>query len=186
MDEENPYASPQSSDLAPPTPPPPPRDGIWRKGRCLVMGRDARLPDVCPITNLPAQVRWHAKVRVLSPLRSAMYLIFCPPIGLLFFAVYALEGTRIAIPLQREVLARIHWHRRISFGLLACGVLLLLTVAPWAGEGAALGGWCVILLAGVYGGMMTNLFRMEHLTADHSWISGPCGAYLERFEEFPG
>jgi len=188
MEDENPYASPRSND-----PLVPPRTGIWRQGKWLVVGREARLPEICPMTNQPAEIRWRAKLRVLSPVRLALGLLLCPPMGLLMYVVFALEGTRLTIPLRRTVLARRQFHRRNAIVLLCAGLLLLmLTVfeaafaTSWVPQPAGgIIGWLLILSAAWYDGLFTPLLSVERLTANHAWIDGACDAYLNRFEQFP-
>ena len=81
------------------------------------------------------------------------------------------------------------FHRRISVVLILAGCLLIaahwLRLAPEVGEGLAVGGWLLILVAACYDTVRTSYFTVDHLTADHAWIVGPCDEYLSRFEEFP-
>lgn len=190
-DDENPYQAPRSLD-DPIAPAPPSRRGIWRQRNMLVVGRDATLPDICPITNLPAEIRWPTKVRVLVTSRLACSLIFCPPLGVLGYGIYLLEGTYLVIPLRRQILARRRFHRRnaVALGLVACGLFAghLLNWAPQAGfigEGLAAWGWALLLVVACYDCVMTSYFTVDHLTADHIWVVGACPEYLDRFEEFP-
>ena len=95
--------------------------------------------------------------------------------------------------MNREILARRRFHRRnaVVLALVACLLFAghLLDWAPQAGfigEGLAAWGWLLLLVVACYDCVMTSYFTVDHLTADHAWVVGPCEEYLKRFEEFPG
>jgi hypothetical protein len=189
----NPYLAPQPAMYAAPTTPAPPPGkypGLWREGSILVMHKLAPLPDICLLSNQPAERRLQKKLQWHHP--ALALTIF---LGLLVYVILAIILTKratIQMPLTQEWYER--RQRRLIFAWgtgLACIALMVLGIVLTAQTEHP--EYLLLLLAGFIGGLITliagqaliGLVAPKRITDDYVWLKGVSPEFLNRLEVWP-
>ncbi len=186
-DFDNPYAAPDSSfeDVA--TTLFASEGRLWRKGKLLVMERDAVLPNRCVKSNEPCEGRLK---RVLRWHQPAIYLVILANI-LIYVIVATIVSHRATIHIGLSEEWRGKRRRNIAIGWLTAlaGIGLLFsmgfadeTVLPFllvSGIVALVGG----VLFGMYGSQMVTAKRIDRT---HIWLRGVHPDFLASLPEWHG
>lgn len=188
MSEVNPYASPIHTNYQPPVVlAEMVGQGLYRKGRELVMHKQAVLPDRCVKSNEPANGRrlrrnlyWH---------HPAIYLTIL--ISLLIYIILALilqKRARIDIGLSDR------WFRKRRRGILIAWLLFLVGVvlivvgcassAPHAGWAIPVG-LALALFAAIYGLIAARLVVPARITNEYVWLKGVHPDFLATLPPWP-
>lgn len=189
----NPYAAPQQAGYYQQPAMPqklPAFAGLWRQGNVLVMHKMAPLPDICLLSNQPANRRltrnlsWHHPAIALTILA-----------GLLIYVILAVILTKratILLPLTNEWYARRQRRMLYSWGVgLAClGMMVggvILTAQTDHGE------FLLLTLVGFIGGLVTliagqalvGLVSPKRITDEYVWLKGVHPDFLNRLDPWP-
>lgn len=160
---------------------------IWRKGKSLVMRRDAVFPDCCVYCNdsangyrLKRTYYWH---------HPALYLLILTPFAplILYFIVSVLtrKSVTVAVPLCRR-----HHRRLVLKRLIALGIFMASLAFLAAGINFTSGVLAVLALATFVGALVGAGFADRVLAAtriDETQVvfSGTGSAFREEFPEWP-
>lgn len=159
--------------------------GLWRKGKMLVMAREAQLPDRCVHCNTTADLRrvkrslyWH---------HPAVYVTLL--VGLLVYVILALvlrKTAKIEVSICRAHAARRRWRIAISWILLlAVPASIGLLVANRI-ENAL---WIVpplLLIAAIAVSMLSRIVYARKIDEKNVWVGGICPAYIADLPEWSG
>jgi hypothetical protein len=189
----NPYAAPQADSFAAtlPAPTPPGKfPGLWREGNVLVMHKLAPLPDICLLSNRPAQRLLKRKLQWHHPAISLTILITVP-----LYIVLALVLTKratIQLPLTDEWYER--RQRRLIFawgtGLTSLSLMVLGFVIAAVGQEP---GYLLLVMVGLVGGIaslimgqeLLALVKPKRITDEYIWLKGVHPDFLDRLDVWP-
>jgi hypothetical protein len=155
----------------------------WRDGDQLVLGADARLPDRCVKTDLPAEGSTTEVVAILH--EPALYwLLLLGP--MVYLIVVRAVGTRVVVCVG-VIPAALRASRRdwvLTWLLLGASVAAWLTAAVlqtpqlfWLGLALMVAAVPVYLFG-------ARLVRVTRLEGDRVWIRGVHARYLARLPEW--
>ena len=159
--------------------------GVWRKGKTLVMRREAKLPDRCIKSNLPAETHLS---RTLTWHPGWVYLLV-----LLWFFAYIIAvvmiqktakvniGLTNAVAKKRRQNILVAWLVALaSLGTIISGSATLKGVSPM-----------ITLIVGIIlmGGIIFVMIRARMITVvkvtdDYVWFNGVCLEYLDELPEW--
>ena len=194
MSNVNPYASPQTDFESPPPirPSSPTKpQGMWSKGKVLVMHKDAPFPNYCVKSGVPATERltrklsWHHPAIALS--------IF---LGLLVYVILALVLTKratIFVPLSPEWFAR-RRNAILTGWLIAFAGLALFIGGFFLPEGVreAAIGWCILggivlmIVGWAYGGIRSRVVWPAKIDDQYVYLKGVNPSLLAELPPWPG
>ncbi len=210
MQQQNPYAPPQTADrgINLPASPQWPTDlaGLWRDGDWLVSRRNVDFPLVCPATNQPAATR---AVAYFPWARKDLYpMRFGAVVGILYFLTQV-KHMVLNVPITAADARRRFW--RLFVGTLSgiaaiilIGVLFYVTTTQaqqprkpgqtfleqegkvLAVTGAAFS--CIVTMALVLHGMPdpTKKLFVHGVHGECIWLSGAHPDYLSRLPTYSG
>ncbi len=160
--------------------------GVWREGKTLVMRKDAKLPERCVKSNLPAEthlvrnVAWHP---------SWVYILIL--LGLLFYVIVAVivqKRAKIIIGLTDA------WAKKRRTTILVAWLLVLGGLGIIIGGFATLSGdapvitlivGLVMMLGGaIYGSMGARLISVTRMTDEYVWLNGVCPEFLDELPDW--
>lgn len=179
----NPYAPPESDLSGPTVTDPGATNGVWRRGKLLVMGRDASLPHRCVRCNQPAQRRLSKK---LSWHRPLVYLTLLLHVVIyLIVALSVRKKATVEIPLCSEHDNR----RRVSLWI---AVALLLVAVGASIIGMAEGqpelfaiGTVAFLVCLVVAAAVSNPVIPKRIDDEYVWLKKVSPEYLSNLPEAP-
>jgi hypothetical protein len=156
--------------------------GVWRDGRCLVMHKQARLPDRCVKSNQPAGGR--RLRRTLSWHHPVIYVAILA--GLLIYIILALvlrQTATVYIGLSDEWAARRRRRIILAWSLVLLGCLLVPAAAFLAESrpralSLVLLSPPLILGAAFYGLLGARMVAPVRITQDYVWLKGVHPDYL--------
>lgn len=172
---------------------------IWRDGKCLVVSKNAILPNVCLFTNEPTDgstvkhpFAWTHPAFVWI---GAILLVLVFPVGLLVCAIaspFINHRAKLLLPVCAKRVARWKMRRRIWLGAVA------LAVALWAAcfglitanaNDMAVVLFCISLAVVFLGVLLSMLIgwkmKVAKIHKDYVWLEGVHPEYLARFPELP-
>jgi hypothetical protein len=158
--------------------------GAWRDGDALVMAPDARLPDRCVKTDLPAHGRT-AELTLLWHEPAVYWLLVLNPI--VYLVVAGAVGTRVVVTvgITEVALAASRRAWRLTLALLGAGAAAWLGAAVlleprlfWLGGALMTAGIPVYLLG-------ARFVRVARLDGERVWIRGASPGFLARLPELP-
>ena len=184
---ENPYAPPLTSpivyeaqiieDLA-----------LWRKGRVLVMRKNAQLPARCVKSNVPADRRLKRSLYWHHP---AIYLSIL--ISILIYAILALilrKAATIYIGLSDEWFARRRRAMIVGWFLVLASIAMLVAgigmedrsdAFPWLIAASPL----VFLFGAIYGLLGARMVAPVRISDEYVWLKGVHPGFLADLPEWP-
>ena len=196
MSDINPYASPANFEdvvLAQAVDGPQLQAGLFRKGKLLVMQKEAALPARCVKSNEPVEGR--RLRRKLTWFHPLIYLSLF--LGLLIFVILALvlqKKATIYIGLSQE------WYRKRRRAIWTGWITVLLGLATmagsiailahtngdaaWAGWGIALG-FLVLLGGAIYASAASRMVTPVRITDDYVWLKGVHPDFLDDLPPWP-
>jgi hypothetical protein len=189
----NPYLAPQPAKYAAPSAPAPPPGkypGLWREGNILVMHKLAPLPDICLLSNQPAERRLKKKLQWHHPAIALSILA-----GVLIYVVLAMILTKratIQMPLTQDWYDRRQRRLMFAWGVgLACIALMVIGIVLTAQTDHP--EYLLLVLAGFIGGLITliagqaliGLVAPKRMTDEYIWLKGVNPAFLDRLEVWP-
>ncbi len=191
MSEVNPFASPLSTDLVAAVPAQPQENQwVYRKGKLLVMHKQAVLPDRCVKSNRPAYgQRLKRKLYWYHPL---LYLTILVHLVLFLVLVLILQKkATIYVGLSEQWFRKRRWRIAVSWSLVLAGVAMVVAgvfsvidnVRPGA-VGIPLG-ILVILGGAFYGALATRLVAAKRITDDYVWLKGVHPDFLAALPPWP-
>jgi hypothetical protein len=190
MSEVNPYASPRSLDDYPVVLIAEAVDsGLYRKGRLLVMHKQAVLPDVCIKSNQPAHGR--RLKRKLSWHHPAIYLALVA--GVPIFVILALvlrKQATIYTGLSEPWFRKRRWAIFGGWASFLIGLALIIGAAvsadrhPTAALAIPVG--VVVMLGGmIYGSVVARIVSPKRITDDYVWLAGAHPDFLADLPPWP-
>jgi hypothetical protein len=195
-DAVNPYAAPQQASAFPPysqaaAPAPPSKyPGLWREGNILVMHKLAPLPDVCLLSNQPAERRLKKKLQWHHP-AVALAILIAVPVYIILAIIFTKRAT-IQMPLSQEWYERRQRRMIFAWGTgFACIALIVISVVLTAQTNQP--AYLLLLLVGFVGGIITliagqamvGLVSPKRMTDDYIWLKGVSPAFLDRLDVWP-
>jgi hypothetical protein len=160
--------------------------GVWRRGKTLVMTRDAHLPDRCIRCNTTSDLR--RIKRTLHWHHPAIFLTILA--GLLVYVIVALvvrkrAGVEVSICsadlTRRRVKIALAWLFWLSF-FGSFMVLAILQAPDWT--------WAVVppvfFIAALVFTFMSRLVTPAKIDDKQVWLRGICAPYLADLPEWPG
>jgi hypothetical protein len=197
MSDANPYASPEVSEevaLATAADIEQWQQGLYRKGRQLVMHKMAHLPNRCVKTNKPTGSE--RVCRHFAWVNPLLLLLSLPLAGVPFFVVWCFRRKEATIYLalsdewlgKRRRTRRIFWWLGLlgtAIGIPCYGVVVITNGhSIWAAGGLALGA-AVFLAGAFYHGKNSYMVRPVRITDDHVWLEGVHPDYLADLPPWP-
>jgi MFS family permease len=188
----NPYAAPQAGGYYPQPAPQKPSAfaGLWRQGNILVMHKMAPLPDICLLSNQPANRRltrnlsWHHPAIALTILAGVLVYVI--------LAMILTKRATILLPLTEEWYAR--RRRRMLFawgvGLVCLGMMIGgFVIAVQLDQP----GYVLLSLVGLVGGLialiagqaLVGLVSPKRMTDEYIWLKGVHPDFLNRLDVWP-
>lgn len=159
--------------------------GAWRDGDRLVLRGDARLPDRCVKTDLPAGGRTVDLALFWLEPRFGWLLLLGP---IVYGAVARRAGTRVVVTVgitERALRAsRRGWV--LTWALYVAGAGLWVAAAVAALAALFWGGLALLALAVPAYLLSARLVRVTRLEDDRVWLAGVHPGYLARLPEWPG
>ncbi len=186
-DSGNPFASPQSGSggyLAGP-----PGDGLWRKGKLLVMDKFAPLPDRCVKSNQPAGGRtlkrnlsWHHPwVFILLLISIWVYVIV---------ALIIRKQATIHIGLSEAWFGKRRKAMLVGWTLALLGIAAVIASFPMMERVSAaplllIGGIVAFLGAAIYGLVAARMVVAARINERYVWLKGVHPDFLATLPDWP-
>jgi len=157
---------------------------LWRRGRTLVMARDALLPARCVKCNAPAP--GSGLKRSLSWHHWGIYLLIL--VALLVYVIVALivrKQAKIVVGLcerhrqQRRVFLGVAW---VVSLLGVAGIVYGFATNP----PLAIFGFLIVLVGVCIGNFGARVVYATRIDDRHIWLGGTCGDFLKDLPEWPG
>lgn len=163
-------------------------EGLWRKGKILVMRRNAQLPNRCVKSNQPTDLRLQRNLQWHHPMIALTILI-----GLLVYIILAVILTKkatIHIGLSDEWFAKrrqailIGWVT--ALGSIALGVIGIVMVdqVPACGW-LILVGFITFFVGIIYGAVCARMVSPSRIDDEYVWLKGVCPEYLAELPDWP-
>jgi hypothetical protein len=187
--EVNPYASPLSLDAYPAAMVEPLSGALYRKGKLLVMHKQATLPDVCVKSNQPAN-GWRLK-RNLSWHHPAVYLALL--LNLIIFVILAMvlrKQATIYVGLSKPWFHKRRWAIFIGWASFFFGVALIIVAAVLADQYPAAAVAIPIALVGmlvgiIYGFVVARIVSPKRIDDYYVWLGGVHPDFLADLPPWP-
>ena len=191
MNEFNPYASPVADAEVITNPfstSNEPGGGVWRRGKILIMHKNARLPDFCVKTNAPADQRVKRNLTWLHPAWALLILI-----ALLVYLIVALiltKKAKVEFPVSNDWMKKRNFRLMISIiTFLVGGLIFVGAIFTTVNEGYAEGLIAILYLTGTVIGLggviaaasFSAILRPTKITETHVYLKGSHPDYLDRF-----
>ena len=184
----NPYAAPQVAGYQPSMPGvgQNPFAGLWRQGTILVLHKMAPLPDICLLSNQPANRRLKRSMHWHHP---AIYIaLLISPIIYIILALILQKTATIHIGLTNEWYTRRRRRMLLAWSMALAGALLFgmgIAVGE-SSEGVAVAGVILGLLLAlsglIYGLIACRLVTPQRITDQYVFIKGVHPDFLNRLE----
>ncbi len=188
---ENPYQSPEVFPAAY-ADKPFRDDGLWRKGKLLVMHKNAALPPRCVKSNAPTprtlrrKLTWHHPAVFIA-------LLF----NLLIYAILAIvlsKRATIYIGLSDRWFAKrrrailIGWGSVLLAGGMVVGGIAMVEntlVDDWVGAVLIIGGLITFIAGAIFGLVGARMVTPTRITDDYVWLKGVHQDYLATLPDWP-
>jgi hypothetical protein len=184
----NPYAAPQvATSYQMPGMSTNDFDGIWRQGNLLVMHKMAPIPDICWLSNQPANRRLPRTLYWHQPWIYVIFLI--SPVIYIIVALVMQKSAKIHLPLTEEWYVRRRTRMLIAWGLGLFSLIGLggaaIALSDTLRESSALMFVAALLISLgslIYGLIACRLISPHRITDQYVWVKGVHPDYLNRLE----
>ena len=191
---ENPYQSPQADTRKPPVKMAPPAAaqayaGPWRHGKLMVVNKLAEFPDICLVSNLPAEgSRLQRKFSWHHPL-IALSILIAVPVYLVLAIVLSKRAT-LHVPMTRQWIIRRRWRIAVAWLVGLSSIALFIGAIVLDDNGVDLGAWLFLasiflFLGAVFFGIIAcPLIKPARISDQFVWLRGVHPDYLAQLPEW--